>query len=215
MTIAELSPRLAFAEVFTSALRGIPCTVVGLEEAGRALPVGGWSSPATGADLAVLDQCRGATLDIGCGPGRMAAHLAARGQVVLGIDIVPEAVRQARARGVSALLRNVFAALPGEGRWETALLADGNIGIGGDPVALLRRVRGLLDRGGRVVCDLAAPGTGHQLRLAHLECDGTRSARFPWSLVGPEALPGLCVEAGLRVAATHQSGGRWFGVLTR
>ena len=44
-------------------------------------------------------------------------------------------------RGVAALLRDVFDPVPGEGRWETALLADGNIGIGGDPVALLERVR--------------------------------------------------------------------------
>ena len=41
-------------------------------------------------------------------------------------------------RGGAALRRDVFAPLPGEGRWYTALLADGNVGIGGDPVALLQ-----------------------------------------------------------------------------
>ena len=55
-------------------------------------------------------------------------------------------------------MRDVFGPLPGEGRWDTALLADGNIGIGGDPVALLARVRELLAPEGRVVVDLAAPG---------------------------------------------------------
>ena len=41
-------------------------------------------------------------------------------------------------RGVTFLERSVFDRVPGAGRWRTALLLDGNIGIGGDPVALLR-----------------------------------------------------------------------------
>jgi len=42
--------------------------------------------------------------------------------------------------------RSVFDALPAEGRWHTALLADGNVGIGGDPIRLLSRLRGLIAR---------------------------------------------------------------------
>lgn len=38
------------------------------------------------------------------------------------------------------------------------LLLRGNIGIGGDPISLLRRCRGLLRPGGIVVVDVAAPG---------------------------------------------------------
>ena len=64
-----------------------------------------------------------------------------------------------RERGVPALRRDVFDRVPGEGRWHTVLLADGNIGIGGDPVRLLQRVRTLLATGGRVVVELGAPGT--------------------------------------------------------
>ena len=101
------------------------------------LPVGRWRSNADAEDCALLDHCVGHTIDVGCGPGRMSEHLMARGHGVLGIDLVAEAVRQARRRGVAALRRDVFAQLPGEGRWDTVLLADGNIGIGGDPVALL------------------------------------------------------------------------------
>ncbi len=66
---------------------------------------------------------------------------------MLGIDVVPEAVEQTRRRGASALQRDLFDALPGEGRWQTALLADGNVGIGGDPVALLARTRDLVQPG--------------------------------------------------------------------
>ena len=68
--------------------------------------------------------------------------------------MVPEAIWQTRDRGVSAILRNVFERVPAEGRWETVLLADGNLGIGGDPVRLLRRMAQLLAPGGRVVADL-------------------------------------------------------------
>jgi hypothetical protein len=55
---------------------------------------------------------------------------------------------------VSALCRDVYAApLPGEGRWRRVLLADGNIGIGGDPPRLLRRCRRLAGAAGLRVLD--------------------------------------------------------------
>ena len=45
-----------------------------------------------------------------------------------GIDVSPVAVAQSEARGAAVLRRCVEARLPGEGRWGTALLIDGNIG---------------------------------------------------------------------------------------
>ena len=145
----------------------------------------------------------------------MSAHLAERGHVVLGVDIVHEAVEQARRRGVSALRRNVFDALPGEGRWETVLLADGNIGIGGAPVRLLRRATELLARNGRVVCDLATPGTGVRLHAARLVTELKHSRVFPWAQVGPEAIERLAADAGLALTHLDDHHGRWFAVLSR
>jgi SAM-dependent methyltransferase len=113
-----------------------------------------WKAAADVGDLALLGHCVGATLHVGCGPGRMSQTLAAQGAGVMGIDVVPEAVRQTRAGGACALVRDVFGPLPGEGRWDTALLADGNVGIGGDPVMLMRRVRDLLAPGGRAVVEV-------------------------------------------------------------
>ena len=55
----------------------------------------------------------------------------------------------ARSCGALALHRDVFATVPGTGRWARVLLADGNIGIGGDPDALLSRVAELLKPPGR------------------------------------------------------------------
>ena len=88
----------------------------------------------------MLARCEAPVLDVGCGPGRLVGALNARGVPALGIDISARAVEQARGRGAMALRRAVEQPVPAEGRWGTVLLADGNIGIGGDPAALLRPV---------------------------------------------------------------------------
>lgn len=207
--------RDSYVTVFSSALRGATCEVVGLGALPHLLPVADWTRRVDSGDLALLAECHGETLDVGCGPGRMTAALAERGHPVLGIDLVPEAVRMTRRRGGPALLRDVFDAVPGEGRWHTVLLADGNIGIGGDPRALLNRAGELLAPGGRVVVDLAAPGTGVQTRRLRLQTAVIRSRPFPWSVVGAEAIGALAISAGLAVSALHAHGERWFAVLEK
>ena len=52
------------------------------------------------------------------------------------------------------LQRSVFDRLPGERRWGTVLLLDGNIGIGGDPVRLLRRCADLVRPRGQVLAEV-------------------------------------------------------------
>lgn len=172
-----------------------------------------WARPADADDLGLLDLCDGPTLDIGCGPGRLTEALAERGQVTLGIDVVSSAVGQARRRGASALLRDVFEMLPGEGRWRTALLADGNVGIGGDSVALLRRIRSLLDPRGRVVVEVGPDGTGYRTGWAAVVCDGELGSPFRWSVVGMDAIGAVAAQAGLAVSATHAHGRRHSAVL--
>lgn len=207
--------RGSYAAVFASALRGDPCEVVGLAAEPHLLPVPEWTRPVDAGDLALLAHCRGETLDIGCGPGRMTRALAERGHAVLGIDLVPEAVRMTRRRGGLAIVRDVFDAVPGEGRWHTALLADGNIGIGGDPRLLLARARALLAPGGRVVVDLAAPGVGVRTRTVRLQTAALRCRPFRWSVVGADAIGALAVAAGLSVDRVHEHAGRWLAVLEK
>lgn len=172
-----------------------------------------WDRAPDRDDDRILDLCLGPTLDVGCGPGRLAAGLAERGQVVLGIDVVGEAVGQTVRRGASALCRDVFDDLPGEGRWETALLADGNLGIGGDPVALLRRLRELLDPRGRVVAEVAAPGVPVTSGWATLRWGELSSAPIRWSVVGVDGIGDLAAQVGLGVMDLHRFGARWCTVL--
>lgn len=202
------------AEVYSAALRGERCQVVG--RAGTVpLPVATWARPADLADRAVLAQCVGPTLDVGCGPGRMTEHLTRSGYAALGIDVVTEAVRQARSRGVAALLRDVFDHVPGEGRWASVLLADGNVGIGGDPRRLLARCAVLLEPGGRVVVDLAAPGSGIETRRLHLRIASAESEPFAWSTVAADRIGVVCAGLGLAVERVGHLEGRWFATLVK
>jgi SAM-dependent methyltransferase len=215
MTVVTVPGARSFTTVYSAALRGEVCHVVGLGEHPRQLPVATWTRGADAGDRALLAHCVGPTLDIGCGPGRMTQFLAESGHPALGIDVVPEAVLQTRERGVSALLRDVFDPVPGEGRWATALLADGNIGIGGDPRALLTRVAELIEDGGRVVVDVEAPGSGVQTRQVRLETRFGRSRPFRWTMVGSDAIGLVAAGTGLRLASVHSHGDRWFAVLVK
>jgi len=172
-----------------------------------------WDRPVDDHECTVLALCVGPTLDVGCGPGRLTAALAERGHVALGIDVVDTAVGQTRQRGASALRRNVFDEVPGEGRWQTALLADGNVGIGGDPVALLRRLREVLDPRGRVVVELAPPGTECSDDWARLEYGDGRARVLPWSVVGVDDIEPIAERAGLSVVDRLEAAHRWWVVL--
>jgi SAM-dependent methyltransferase len=204
----------SYADVFGAALNGEPCELVGSRRA-VPLPVASWTRAADSSDRVVLTHCEGPTLDVGCGPGRMAEHLTRSGRAALGIDLAPEAVRQARARGVAALVRDVFDHVPGEGRWSTVLLADGNIGIGGDPRRLLARSAQLLAPGGRVVVDLAPPGTGIETGELRLRIAGAESEPFVWSRVAADRVGVVSAGLGLSVGRTVRHQDRWFAVLVK
>jgi SAM-dependent methyltransferase len=182
---------------------------------GSAIPldVGGWSAPADEVDRRLLASLHGPVIDIGCGPGRLVEALAARGVPALGVDASPVAVGQARARHAPALVRSVFDPLPGTGRWATALLIDGNVGIGGDPVRLLARTAELLDRRGRAVVEVEPPGSATQRFRARVERGGQCSAWFPWAQVSTDDVEDLAARAGLTADRLVVDGQRWFAHL--
>ncbi|HSL08220.1 MAG TPA: class I SAM-dependent methyltransferase [Pseudonocardiaceae bacterium] len=198
------------AAVFDAALAGRPARLVG--DDGRILPVAvqRWLAPADGEDDWLLDRCIGPTLDLGCGPGRLVAELAGRGVPALGVDCSHSAVRQCHSRGAPVLHRDVFAPLPGEGRWHHVLLADGNIGIGGDPVRLLLRCAALLRPDGTMLVEAEHPGAGLWRGAARLQVAGAATGPwFPWAVAGLQTLAALAAQLGLRIGNRH-CGGRCF-----
>lgn len=164
---------------------------------------------------AVLDLARGPVLDVGCGPGRHVLALARRGVMALGIDITPAAVSLARSRGALVLERSVFDRVPGKGRWGSALLLDGNVGIGGDATHLLRRLVTLLRPGGRVLLELQSPRSPLGPTTVRLEDRGRPGPSFGWAPVGVDQLEALTSAVDLSVATTWRSNGRWFAQLDR
>lgn len=197
-------------ELYEHALAGTAWPVIEHADGSRTpLQVDSWLHVRPG-DASIVDRCSGPTLDVGSGPGRLTVALAERGIPALGIDVTPYAVHLARAAGALTLLRDVFGRVPGAGRWMTVLLADGNIGIGGDPVVLLRRVSELLTPRGQALIEVQPPGSAlrrEQIRLRH---GSQTSAWFPWAYVGVDQIAELARNAGLSAAETWSADGRWF-----
>jgi SAM-dependent methyltransferase len=221
--MTQTSPRLAPTElgaVFDAALAGHSQRLVRGDGVVLPLAVQRWHDDADGDDGWLLERCTGATLDLGCGPGRLVVALADRGVPALGVDVSVQAVERCLERGAAVLHRDAFERLPGEGRWDHVVLADGNIGIGGDPVALLRRCRALLAPGGTVLLELE-PGAGLWCGAAYLENAGddalalldTDGPWFPWAVLGPHAVDEVAAEAGL-VVRERAEGTRSFVALT-
>ena len=207
--------------LFDAALSGVPVEirvadgkehVAGFLGAGL-LDAAQWGR-LTEADEVVVSRCEGPVLDVGCGPGRFVEALACAGIPALGVDLSREAVRQTRGRGGFALLRDVHKRVPGEGRWGTVLLADGNIGIGGDPLALLRRCRAVL-RPGAVALVETSPDRGHDIRTTVTlhGPGGRRSHPVPWAVLGSAAVVDLAASAGFVAVEEWHVGGRAFVLL--
>jgi len=201
-----------------------------LDSRGRHHPlhVDRWTGDVDAGDESVLRRCRGPVLDVGCGPGRLVAALTSRDTAALGIDISPAAVRAARRRGSQALRHDLFDIAPSRppgwnhaARWATVLLIDGNIGIGGDPGALLARITALPAAGGQVIVEAAeAPSAsdGAQdeqlLDARFVDRSGQHAPVFGWAIVGAAAVARHATAAGLHVTDRWTSHGRPFLCLT-
>jgi SAM-dependent methyltransferase len=216
---ARLEPaELLYGRLLASAAAGSESAHARVRIAGgraQKLPLERWLAPVDAADRVLLAHATAPVLDIGCGPGRHLAALAALGHDGLGLDLSPVAVRLARARGAEAILRSVFADVPRAGQWRTALLLDGNIGIGGAPGALLARARALVAPGGAVLVETGAPGTPTRRVRVRLESAQTVSPWFGWATVGADGIGPLARAAGLRLRTTFSADGRSFACLER
>ena len=180
-----------------------------------ALALARYLGPADATDEWLLEHTRGPVLDVGCGPGRHLHALARRGVFALGVDLSPVAVELARNRGATAIVRSIFDEVPGAGSWRTALLLDGNIGIGGAPARLLARVGALLSPDGEALVELEPPHIQTATLTATLRTGGFESAPFKWARVAHHDIEAIAAEAGFAVGPRTERAGRWFARLRR
>jgi SAM-dependent methyltransferase len=175
-----------------------------------------WCAAPSIADLSVVCRVVGPALDIGCGPGRLTRALALNRVSALGIDVTPDAVHLARSTGALAIHRSVFDPLPGHGRWQSALLIDGNVGIGGNPDVLLRRIAQLLGPGGRLIVELDDPDSdfyaGHARLCSSLE---PSSHWFAWARVPVRSAGQLARRTGFTVTEAWSIQQRWFATMEK
>ena len=179
------------------------------------LPLRRYLGPADRTDEQLLRGVHGPVLDVGCGPGRHLHALAARGVFALGVDLSPVAVELATGRGTRAIVASIFDELPGSGRWRTALLLDGNIGIGGAPVRLLERIGSLLRDDGELLVELDPPRVPTGSTLARIETDRSVSSWFPWARVSVRDVEHVARSGGFHACEPWSAGLRWFARLSR
>lgn len=213
-------------EPYAAALRRSHSNVLYLHEAddtgpgqpGGAAPmdVSRWHADADAADLSLLRSVTGPVLDIGCGPGRMVRAAMDLGIEALGIDVSPTAIDVATESGLSVLLGSVFEELPLEGRWQTTLLVDGNIGIGGDASAMLARCAELLAADGEIVVETHPDPERDRTYTGRLvDTHGRQSDPFPWAEIGVNSLIARAMAIGLGSRQVWQLDGRTFCRLAR
>jgi SAM-dependent methyltransferase len=174
------------------------------------LPLRRYLGPADETDEQLLRGLRGPVLDVGCGPGRHLHALAGRGVFALGVDLSPVAVEVALARGggARAIVGSIFDELPGGGTWQSALLLDGNIGIGGVPARLLARIGTLLRDRGELLVELDAPHTATISTHARIESAKASSSWFRWARVSVGDIDQIAAPVGFDTAERWSLDGR-------
>jgi SAM-dependent methyltransferase len=203
--------------VYEDALLGAPegggsLHAVGEDGSRRRLPIGRWLGAPDAAEESVLERAIGPVLDIGCGAGRHVVALRRRGVRAVGVEISPVATAIARERGAEVIQASAFERPIGS-EWETILLLDGNIGIGGDATRLLRRTAALLVPGGTVLVELEPPAGAPHPQRVRLEGAQATSHWVPWHFVGYEQIDPLATGSGFEVVRRWRADDRWFAHL--
>ncbi|HET7170414.1 MAG TPA: class I SAM-dependent methyltransferase [Gaiellales bacterium] len=164
--------------------------------------------------LSALDGAA-SVLDVGCGSGRLAVELGARGAAVTGIDVSDGALAIARDRAARAGLavRFMHADMTGPLPFADAEFAAGvsrlALMIAPDPVAVLRELARVVAPGGRIVTAVWARieenawfGEPRAAVAAALGPERAAFARVFGRLGEVDELVGLHLEAGLEAEGT-------------
>jgi SAM-dependent methyltransferase len=173
-------------------------------------------------ERSAMQLVHGRVLDVGCGAGRVALHLQARGHEVVAVDISPLAVKTCRLRGVrDARVCSVTRIGRRLGEFDTIVMLGNNFGLFGNPRRarwLLRRFHGLTSPKARIVAESRNPYKGataehrqyHQLNRRRGKLPGQLRirvrygyARTPWFdylIVSASEMREIVAGTGWRVA---------------
>ncbi|MGD0546371.1 MAG: class I SAM-dependent methyltransferase [Terracidiphilus sp.] len=121
-----------------------------------------------GGVLEWLEAKRGESiLDLGCGDGQLTLRLAATGASVVGVDLSPEMLAAARARGVDAR-EGSAESLPFPAAAFDAVFSNAVLHWIRDQDVMMAEVRRVLKPGGRFVAEMAGHGNLAAVRVAFM-----------------------------------------------
>jgi SAM-dependent methyltransferase len=155
----------------------------------------------------------GELLDLGCGSGELARHLASIGYQVTGCDIAPEMLRQAQTADRAQDVRWIrldpgWRSLPFPSGALDGVVAASVLEYVPDPRAVLRECARVLRPGGILLCTV--PCLAHPVRW--LEWPLSLAARTPLALPARHAWPRLGPYlAYLRISCQRRQVGWWRG----
>ena len=120
---------------------------------------------------------RGRVLDLGCGAGRVALHLQARGLDVVALDHSPLAVEVARRRGVRDARVGTLDDVEGE-RFDTVLMLGNGVGLLRGEAEGRRMLERLAGMTGRVLAGSFDPYAGASERKRALQAANRARGRM-------------------------------------
>jgi 2-polyprenyl-6-hydroxyphenyl methylase/3-demethylubiquinone-9 3-methyltransferase len=141
-------------------------------------------------------------VDVGCGAGLLAPHVAGKGYRHVGVDLVPSALEQAAAHGVTAVCGDATA-LPLADRQAAVVVAGELLEHVPDLAGTVAEICRVLRPGGLLVLDTLNATAVSRLLVVHL---GERMPRVPRGIhdphlfVDPGVLIRLCAGHGVDLA---------------
>ena len=197
--------------LYDRALGGERCWIRHDDGRMQRLPVRSWLGGQAGDekfDRAVVGLCDGPTIDLGCGPGRLVAHLLSAGCRRWAWTSRPPPSHWPAVAAhppCTAMCSNRCRA-PADGTrccWPTATSA-----WAATLWRVLQRAGELLRRGGRCVAEFDSVITGVEAGWVRLESSRTIGPWFRWASVGIDCAARLADDVGLALTGVHPIGRR-------